>query len=286
LLDGSIPPVGSGSEICDGIDNDNNGIIDDVDVGGDGFCDCLNIATLGRLGLWSTGTSQFVNWLNSRTQKPVTALDDQNLTTVNLNEFQLILVLNVATVQSGKKGPVGQSEPVTHSYSPEEAAALATWVTLSGGGLMTTLGYIDAAPSEEIPNVNRLLAPLDLAYKNDPNGWLLQGDIDITDWLVPHTISDQITAVHVQNGIQPDATRAGTTVVATGAPPGENAKYTVLVTKESGNGRVAMWADEWITYNSDWQATTKWQVARFWANVFKWLTPPKQCQVPIPPNIY
>ncbi len=28
-------------EVCDGIDNDGNGIIDDVDVGHDGVCDCL-----------------------------------------------------------------------------------------------------------------------------------------------------------------------------------------------------------------------------------------------------
>ena len=28
-------------ETCDGIDNDGNGIVDDVDVGHDGVCDCL-----------------------------------------------------------------------------------------------------------------------------------------------------------------------------------------------------------------------------------------------------
>ena len=34
-------PLGDGTpEICDGLDNDSNSIIDDVDVGHDGVCDC------------------------------------------------------------------------------------------------------------------------------------------------------------------------------------------------------------------------------------------------------
>jgi hypothetical protein len=43
-----------------------------------------------------------------------------------------------------------------------------------------------------------------------------------------------------------------------------------------------MWADEWITYDSDWESSTSWQIERLWLNLFKWLSPPKTCQVPIP----
>jgi hypothetical protein len=42
-------------EVCDGVDNNGNGIVDDVDANSDGVCDCLNIATIGRSGLWGTG---------------------------------------------------------------------------------------------------------------------------------------------------------------------------------------------------------------------------------------
>jgi hypothetical protein len=36
----------SGAEVCDGLDNDGDGIVDDVDAPQDGVCDCLNLATI------------------------------------------------------------------------------------------------------------------------------------------------------------------------------------------------------------------------------------------------
>src|SRR5690606_5076652 len=54
---------GSNEDTCDGIDNDGNGIIDDVDVGRDGICDCLMIATLGEPGVWGEG-DVFATWLD------------------------------------------------------------------------------------------------------------------------------------------------------------------------------------------------------------------------------
>jgi hypothetical protein len=49
------------------MDNDGNQIVDDVDVGGDGVCDCLNIGTIGSIGPWSNGGNIFETWLNART---------------------------------------------------------------------------------------------------------------------------------------------------------------------------------------------------------------------------
>src|SRR5688572_1142508 len=80
----------SSPEICDGIDNDGDGVIDDVDRGGDGVCDCLRIATLGVSG--TAGTSGvFVSWLDARSDFGAVDLGDAVLTPELLAPYQIIL---------------------------------------------------------------------------------------------------------------------------------------------------------------------------------------------------
>src|SRR5262245_32732688 len=79
-------PIGN-ETVCDGIDNDGNGIIDDVDVGKDGICDCLRIATLGLAGPWGQG-DVFAAWLDARSNFGATALNDQVLTPALLGQFE------------------------------------------------------------------------------------------------------------------------------------------------------------------------------------------------------
>ena len=55
-------PVSADEQTCDGIDDDCNGFVDDIDAAGDGICDCLEIALFGQPG--SLASSQFVMWLN------------------------------------------------------------------------------------------------------------------------------------------------------------------------------------------------------------------------------
>jgi hypothetical protein len=58
-----------------------------------------------------------------------------------------------------------------------------------------------------------------------------------------------------------------------------------LQVAEPGDGRVVVWGDEWITYDSEWADVKGQQVELFWLNILKWLSPPKTCQVPIPPGV-
>lgn len=252
---------GLSKEICDGIDNDGNGIIDDVDEGGDGICDCLNIGTIGTVGPYSTGSGIFTKWLSDRGTMPVTAIGNQVLTDDLLKPLQVIVVLYVATMQ------VGEVLSPHHAFSDDEVKALERWVK-NGGGILTTIGYT-ADEATEVQNINRLLAPFNVGYSTtnlDLSGF-------ITNWS-PHPISESVTNIFTDNGVEP--TQTGTTVAR------DSQSRPALTVTEVEKGKVAVWGDEWITYDSEWQNKTEQQVERLWINLLKWLTPSIQCQVPPP----
>lgn len=275
VFDGGLEPGSSGGqvgngmpEICDGIDNDENGIIDDVDVGGDGVCDCLNIATIGQIGPWSSGGNIFATWLNERSPQGAVALDDQVLTPELLEPFQIVVALHVGT---GTVTNGNLTAAAHHPFSAEESAAFKAWVE-AGGGVMTTIGYMGDEVAEVV-NINLLLNPIGMGYSTtavDVSGF-------VQTW-EPHPVSEGVRNIQAQNGVAPDGSG---TVIAT-APSGAPA----LEVAEIGQGRAVVWGDEWITYDSEWQDVDDQQVELFWLNILKWLSPPNECQVAIPPTVY
>lgn len=255
-------------ELCDGIDNDENGIIDDVDAGHDGVCDCLNIATIGHIGPWSNGGNVFASWLNARSPLGAVALEDQELTADTLKKFQIVVVLHAATMGVESNGV---SAPALHDFSEAEATAFDTWVR-GGGGVMTTIGY-SGDEANEVVNVNKLLAKLGMGYSAtnlDLNG-------NVTSWET-HPVTDGISNIFTNNGVEPDGPQ-GMTIAH-----GEGDRVALQVT-QADDGRVAVWGDEWITYDSEWADTKGQQVEHFWLNLLKWLSPPHECQVPIPTRV-
>ncbi|MFZ5892714.1 MAG: hypothetical protein ACOY0T_16765 [Myxococcota bacterium] len=270
---GSTGNVGTGGasngmpEVCDGTDNDANGIIDDVDVGNDGVCDCLNIATLGQIGPWSNGGNVFASWLDARSPMGAVALDDQVLTEELLRPYQVIVALHVGTMEVKNDDRTAAAH---HAFSDAEVEAFHGWVK-NGGGAMSTIGYF-GDESKEVVNINRLLSPLGLGYsptKLDLNGF-------VNDWM-QHPVTMGISNIKTDNGVEPDD--MGTTLAR-----GSNQRLALKVS-EVGQGRVVVWGDEWITYDSEWADTENQQVELFWVNILKWLSPPNRCQVPIPPEI-
>lgn len=241
-------------ETCDGIDNDANGIIDDVDVGGDGICDCLRIATLGVKGTWGQG-DVFSLWLNGKSTNGATDLAAQVLTPQLLAKYQVIVVQDVSKIG--------------RAYSASEIQALGDWVN-GGGGLLTLIGYGD--PPERT-NVNSLLATFGVSYQATQ---ILQksggSTVPVSTWSM-HPVTAGITKIGVDNGYELGG--AGTTIAT-------EAGFAMLRAVEVQKGHVLAWGDEWITYNSEWNDHPDYQVARFWVNMIKWLTPAAECQVPIP----
>lgn len=269
LTSGGSSTTGSGGtpEICDGIDNDGNGIVDDVDVGGDGVCDCLNIATLGQIGPWSNGGNVFESWLNARSPLGAADLDDEVLTDGLLAPFNVVVVLHVDTTAVSNGDRMAAAH---HAFSDDEAAAFGRWVE-GGGGVMTTIGYT-GDEAAEVVNVNRLLAAVGMGYsatKLDLTGHIREWD--------EHPVTFGVTNIFTDNGVEP-AGMAGTTIARGQGRP-------ALQVTEAGTGRVVVWGDEWITYDSEWTDVEEQQVELLWLNILKWLSPPMTCQVPIPPEI-
>lgn len=259
---GSGGTTGNGTpEVCDGIDNDEDGIIDNVDAGGDGICDCLNIGTIGRIGPWGEGNI-FTTWLNERSPRPATEIGDNELTEEELAGLDVIVVLRADTAELS-------DTPAHHEFTNAEVGAFGDWVR-AGGGVMTTIGYQDDEAAE-IVNVNRLLAPFDAGY--DPDDLDLGGFV--TTWN-EHPISNGVSNIRTDNGVSVLAEEG--TVVAVG-----NGDRPAMVVHQAEDGRIIVWGDEWITYNSEWEDVDDQQIELLWINMIKWLSPPKKCQVPIPP---
>lgn len=261
--------AGGTPEICDGLDNDGNGIADDVDAGGDGVCDCLNIATLGQIGPWSDGGNIFADWLNARSPLGAIALNDEVLTPDLLAPFNVVVVLHVDTtsVSNGDRTAAAH-----HEFADTETAAFGAWVQ-GGGGVMTTIGYT-GDEAAEVVNVNRLLAAVGMGYS--PTNLDLTGHVQAWD---EHPVTLGITNIFTDNGVEPAGT-AGVTIAR-----GQAGDQPALQVSEAGSGRVVVWGDEWITYDSEWADVEEQQVELLWLNILKWLSPPMTCQVPIPPQI-
>lgn len=241
-------------ETCDGLDNDGNGIIDDVDVGQDGICDCLRIATLGVKGTWGQG-DVFATWLDGKSTNGAVDLAAQQLTPALLAKYQVIVAQDVSKIG--------------RTYSAAEIAALGDWVK-GGGGFLTLIGYGDP---DERSNVNALLSTFGISYDADPilpkNGG---STIPVTTWAM-HPVTSGVTKIGVDNGYE--VAGAGTTLAT-------EQGLSLLRALEVQKGHVLAWGDEWLTYNSEWVDHPDYQVARFWVNMIKWLTPAAECQVAIP----
>ena len=229
----------------------------DPDAGTDGGTDLCNGATLGVKGTWGAG-DVFASWLSSRSNSGATALADQTLTPALLAGFQVIIAQDVSH---------------NHPYSADEVKALSDWVS-QGGGFMTLIGY--SPNSTEVVNVNRLLAPFSISYGTDhilPKG---NGNstVPITIWN-PHPIDAGVTAVGIDNGYP---------IMGTGDVIATSGGLNLGLAQTVAAGHVFSWADEWITYNSEWNSHPDYQVQTFWVNAVKWMTAASHCQVSAPPN--
>ncbi len=229
-------PANIGSETsCDGLDENNNGVIDDVDVGRDGLCDCLRIGFLGELASDAGNqTGAFEAWLEARSDIPVTHIgSDQPLTEATFEGLQVVVVGNLSRRAS------------SGGFEAQEVEALHRWI-LQGGGLITLAGY--TARDADVAPTAQLLTPTGLGYDYQGRG--------------PGVLGMGAPPVLVDGIAQPDhPTLAGIDVmgvynaypvVGDGDVLITGDGFTLAMAKLLGEGHLIVFSDEWITQDALW----------------------------------
>lgn len=193
------------------------------------------------------------------------------------------------------------------SYSAADASALQAWVQ-KGGAVISMSGY--GGNSNEVQPLNQLLAPFGIAYNTDdifttcPDNFCYCTDSSIpfsgwqTNYADAPAITHDLKKVGVFHGRSITCTGSDCQIFAKDSSAGN-----VGIAKKVGSGRIFAWADEWVTYTSQWGLTdtqwdssshqecsghtakTSYNVPQFWYNAFRWAVPGNSCfTIIIPPS--
>jgi hypothetical protein len=235
--------------LCDGMDDNGNGIIDDVDVGKDGLCDCIHIGFFGDVASDAgTATQSFEAWLTSRSgQIPIKHLAaTDTLTKEWLADLQVLIV-------GGLKDREAQAG-TNPAFSADELAAFDDWIENQGGGAITLSGYTtnidDARPASELLTGTGL--SYDLASVTGA-GVVNMGAPPV--WLTDIVAPDHPTV----QGVSQIGVYYGYPVVGDGTAILSGDGFTLAMAKQWGAGRVFAFADEWITQDATWTGLTNGQ---------------------------
>ncbi len=241
-------------EVCNDLDDDCNDIIDDLDVGMDGVCDCLSIALVGNQGY--EPSSEFQAYL-----------EDQGTTVERINSEVMNDINAPLTPAVLDKYDIIILDWLQRSYTPQEADAVRTWVE-AGAGLMTMTGHVNNQVT--IDRSNSFITPLGLKY-NGSKGFF---DGPVTQF-APHPITQGLTSLTFLGGlyidVTPDMIGTNTTIMTLQQGP-------VGVVQERVKGRVFVFGDEWVEFDSQWQNMP--EIKQFWVQTLAYLGPKDSCIVP------
>jgi hypothetical protein len=292
---GYVPPGTGGAQ---GMDPDSGMVCDNT-----GKCTCINIAEFGKTGTFGAvqgqdGTTAFQQWLNSKSTAKVDVYDTRTTITPDLlAKYQVMILQDLTNVVAYSQ----QSDYWT--YSADEVAAVSDWVQNKGGSIISLTGYF-SDNSYEINPTNQLLAFSGISYngddimgaadcpidpvKNQQLCWCWGGSVPITAWNTSEQMTQEIREIGAFRGRSINAP-SGASVFAT-----FNGKN-VAVGMKVGAGRVFAFADEWVTYNSQWNDSSlsqpasnyedpnnpcygrkpsqEYQIPQFWFNSISWCQP-------------
>ena len=280
--------AGAGASVANG---GNGSIIQVPDAGTGASGPCLTIGMLGRLPTYGAvpgqdNTGALQEWLNTKSSAAVDLITtDTTLSSEFLEQYDVLIF---QALEDREGGPLW-------TFGDEEKANLEAWLR-AGGGLITLTGY--GAQATEVNPTNDLLAFTGMSYKTDdilPNctdgGCYCAGNsVPLRGFDPAHPISQHISAVGAFHGRSIDAPSDAQVVASEGT-------LTYGATKQIDAGRVFMFADEWVSYTSQWQAgggdpscrtdpnhscygrtaDVFYQVPQFWYNALVWASGDAAC---------
>lgn len=205
----------------------------------------MAIALVGTPG--GLASSQFQQWLIDRGSS-ADRIDPAVVDATVLDAYDVVIL-----------------DQLTREYTAAEATAFDTWVN-AGGGLMSMTGHT-ASPVSAQQWPNSILGPMGLTYQ----GALLNGPV--TNFEI-HPISVGLTSVTFLGGFEVVADNPAANDVVGTLPGGQVAG----MAQERGSGKVFVWGDEWIEYDSEWESLP--EITQLWVNIFEWITPVSLCTPP------
>jgi hypothetical protein len=214
--------------VCDGVDDDCNGAIDDLDAGGDGICDCTTMAVLGSKG--ANPNTKFEAFLDAQSPGWKRYPDINPLTAESLAGIDVLILDNLA-----------------RGYTVAEADVLRDWVK-GGGGLAVLAGYAVNGDKQ-----SSILASLGVKFNGPPTNATVTA-------FAAHPLSKQVTSLPLVGGNNISDLQGDGTVVAT-----FNTKIFALAAQRE-LGRIYLYGDEWVTFDEVWddQAEQFWLNALAW----------------------
>jgi hypothetical protein len=213
--------------------------------------EACRLAILGDPG--SNPGANFAQWINERgpvVDRYAVGPDAQGFTLTTLSTYQVLLLDRLA-------------QEATVGILPSE---LMTWV--EGGGRVIALSGYDDYP-EAVAVQNQLLAPLSLGFVSESPVW---GPVSE---FAAHPITQGLATLTFVGGRQVNHAATDTAIMWIG----NDISLPVGVVATRGTGRLFLFGDEWVTYDSEWAALP--EIEQFWVNVFDWLGGCKLTAIPM-----
>lgn len=241
-----------------------------------GNCYCIAIASIGQPAAYgadsgaSDNQNAFVKYLNEKSNATVKMFTSKPALNADfLKDYDLIILQ--AMVNGSLKGGA-----VAWTISDDEAKAVEDWVK-AGHSIISMSGY--QGDSSEVNPLNKLLGFAGISYNTDDiygsgtaHSYCTDSSIPFSGWKSPMDFGG-MKAVGVFHGRSLKCSDCITWAQDEGG-------MKMGVEKDVGSGRVFAFADEWVTYTSQWglvnnhntddckgyTATDLYTVPQFWYN--------------------